>query len=350
MPRTSVRQKRLRPHSRETEAAAVARARRAQMTTDPVGLERVVGGKVSALSGALTRIGAGRGAILDVFWAALKCRDGETVRHCERVACYTVGLAEAMGCSRREVKQIERGAYLHDLGKIGVPDAILLKPGPLTRDEWVIMQSHAEKGYQMLRVIPFLEEVAELVYSHEERYDGRGYPRRLKGETIPLGARIVAVADTLDAMISDRPYRPALPFEEAAEEIVRSSGTQFDPKVVEAFQRVFLPLERVFGDRRERCGHPASACSSTPSRGGSPGPSRRWPGEQGGGEAGLLSGAVGDTGASGRSAGPARGGPCGPGRLLREPVTGGSSQRPGPSRRTAGRRPPARLSAPPPRR
>lgn len=209
-------------------------------------LERRVAEKTRALSRALAEIESTYDATLEVLGAALDYRDSETEGHCERVTRYTVALAEAMGCSPAEVKQIERGAYLHDLGKIGVPDAILLKPDKLTKEEWIIMQSHAEKGYLMLKDIPFLKVAAEIVYSHQERYDGSGYPRGLKGEEIPLGARIFAIADTLDAMTSDRPYRRALPFEAAVAEIVRCSGTQFDPKVVDAFRRTVPTFERIF--------------------------------------------------------------------------------------------------------
>ncbi len=217
-------------------------------------LERRVAEKTQALSRALAEIEAIYDATLEVLGAALDYRDSETEGHCERVTRYTVALAEAMGCSPAEVKQIERGAYLHDLGKIGVPDAILLKPDRLTKEEWVVMQSHAEKGYLMLKDIPFLKAAAEIVYSHQERYDGSGYPRRLKGEEIPLGARIFAIADTLDAMTSDRPYRRALPFQTAVAEIIRCGGAQFDPKVVEAFKRIVPALERIFRETTHGAG------------------------------------------------------------------------------------------------
>ncbi|HWP35189.1 MAG TPA: HD domain-containing phosphohydrolase [Thermodesulfobacteriota bacterium] len=217
-------------------------------------LEREVAQRREELSRARAEIEETYDATLEVLGAALDYRDSETEGHCERVTRYTVALAEAMGCSPAELKQIERGAYLHDLGKIGVPDAILLKPDKLTKEEWVVMQSHAEKGYLMLKDIPFLKEAAEIVYTHQERYDGSGYPRGLKGEEIPLGSRIFAVADTLDAMTSDRPYRRALPFSAAVAEIVRYSGTQFDPKVVEAFKRIVPTLERIYRDTTRGAG------------------------------------------------------------------------------------------------
>jgi HD-GYP domain-containing protein (c-di-GMP phosphodiesterase class II) len=124
---------------------------------------------------------------------------------------------------------------LHDIGKIGVPDSILLKAGPLTPAEWIEMRKHPEIGHQILQSIGFLSQAAEIVLSHQERWDGGGYPRRLKGEEIALGARIFAIADTLDAMTSDRPYRRGVSYDEARAEIARCSGTQFDPACVEAF-------------------------------------------------------------------------------------------------------------------
>ena len=140
-----------------------------------------------------------------------------------------------MGVDKALLRHIARGAFLHDIGKMGIPDSILRKPGPLTKEEREIMKTHCEIGFAVLERIPFLKEAAEIVLAHQECYDGSGYPRGLKGEEIPIGARIFAVADTLDAMISDRPYRKALPISAAREEIRRYSGRQFDPRVVEVF-------------------------------------------------------------------------------------------------------------------
>lgn len=209
-------------------------------------LERKVAEKTRALTRALEEMEATYDATIEVLGAALDYRDSETEGHCERVTRYTVALAEAMGCTPEQVRQIERGAYLHDLGKIGVPDSILLKPDKLTAEEWVVMRSHAEKGYLMLKDIAFLEEAAEIVYAHQERFDGSGYPRGLKGDEIPMGARIFAVADTLDAMTTDRPYRRALSFEQSVEEVIRYSGRQFDPQCVEAFVRIVPKIERIY--------------------------------------------------------------------------------------------------------
>ncbi len=169
---------------------------------------------------------------LEALGAALDLRDNETAGHSHRVTRYCLELAKRMGCSGEELKHIERGAYLHDIGKIGTPDAILLKPGKLTSEEREIMQQHARVGYELVSRIEFLHEAAEIVHSHQERFDGDGYPRRLAGEAIPLGARIFAVADTFDAMTSNRPYRQALPLADALKEITSQSGRQFDPQVV----------------------------------------------------------------------------------------------------------------------
>jgi len=169
---------------------------------------------------------------LEALGAALDLRDNETAGHSHRVTRYCLELAKRMGCSEEQLKHMERGAYLHDIGKIGVPDAILLKPGKLTPEEREVMQAHARVGYELVSRIEFLQEAAEIVHSHQERYDGKGYPRGLAGEAIPLGARIFAVADTFDAMTSDRPYRKGLPLATALEEIRKESGRQFDPQVV----------------------------------------------------------------------------------------------------------------------
>ncbi|MBI1865988.1 MAG: HD-GYP domain-containing protein, partial [Nitrospirae bacterium] len=148
---------------------------------------------------------------------------------------YTLRLAEPFTMSEPLRIELGHGALLHDIGKIGVSDAILLKPGKLTPEEWVEMRKHPQIGFDILGGIEFLQPAAEIVLTHQERFDGTGYPRGLAGEKIPLGARIFSVVDTLDAMTSDRPYRKALAFERAFEEIRTYSGKQFDPEVVEAF-------------------------------------------------------------------------------------------------------------------
>ncbi len=172
---------------------------------------------------------------LEALVASLDVREHETRAHSQRVREYTLALARLLGLEGEGLIQVGRGALLHDVGKIGVPDAVLLKVGPLTPCEWVEMRKHPQIGYDILRSIDFLAPAAEIVLCHQERWDARGYPKGLGGLEIPVGARIFSVADTLDAMTSDRPYRKALSFEAAADEIRRCSGSQFDPLVVEAF-------------------------------------------------------------------------------------------------------------------
>ena len=175
---------------------------------------------------------------LEALMEALDMRDTETQGHSRRVSEFTVAVARRMGIQEPDLTQMRWGALLHDVGKIGVPDAILRKPGKLTPEEWVEMRKHPELGRRILASIPFLEGAVPIVYCHQERYDGTGYPRGLAGAEIPLGARIFAVVDTLDAMTMNRPYRRALPYEVARKEVIEFSGTQFDPKVVESFLQV----------------------------------------------------------------------------------------------------------------
>ncbi len=201
-------------------------------------LEEMVEQRTHQLQTAVKRIERAYDDTLEALGAALDLRDTETAGHSRRVSLYCLEIARAMGCTQEQLKTIARGAYLHDIGKIGIPDPILLKQGKLSPPEMSVMQTHVRIGYELLSRIPFLSAAAEIVLAHQERYDGAGYPQGLMGEEIPLGARIFAVADTLDAMTSDRPYRQALPFETAREEMIRESGKQFDPDVV----RVFLSL------------------------------------------------------------------------------------------------------------
>jgi len=174
-------------------------------------------------------------ALAEALVAALDMREHETGEHSKRVACHTLVLARRFTADEERLRQIYRGSLLHDLGKIGIPDAVLLKPGPLSAEEQALMRAHPEKGYAILKDLPDMREAAEIVLAHEERFDGSGYPRGLAGAAIPFGARLFAVIDTLDAMTSDRPYRRGLPFDAAKAEIVRLAGTQFDPDAVQAF-------------------------------------------------------------------------------------------------------------------
>ena len=175
---------------------------------------------------------------LEALVTALDARERETEQHTRRVVLYSMALAKKMGLSDEELIEIRRGALMHDIGKIWVPDAILQKPGPLTDEEWVVMRRHPEEGLRILQGIVFFEGAVDIVGSSHEHYDGSGYPRGLVGDQIPLGARIFAVADALDAITSDRSYRKAQPFKAAYEEILRCRGTQFDPKVVDVFRSI----------------------------------------------------------------------------------------------------------------
>jgi len=175
---------------------------------------------------------------LEALMEALDTRDTETQGHSRRVSEYTVSVAKRLAVQEPELTQMKWGALLHDVGKIGVPDAILRKPGPLTPEEWVEMRKHPELGRRILAGIRFLDGAVPIVYCHQERYDGTGYPRGLKGDQIPLGARIFAVVDTLDAMTMNRPYRKALPYDRARQEVIQFAGVQFDPRVVDAFLQV----------------------------------------------------------------------------------------------------------------
>lgn len=215
-------------------------------------LEHLVAERTQQLSIALQDLEQSYDYTLEALGGALDAKDAETEGHCQRVTAFTITIAKAMGVDKGLLRHIARGAFLHDIGKMGVPDSILRKPGPLTAEEREIMRRHCDIGYAVLERIPFLKEAAEIVLSHQECYDGSGYPRGLRGEQIPLGARIFAVADTLDAMISDRPYRKALPITAAREEIQRYAGRQFDPRVVEVFlshpDSVWIALHDKIGD------------------------------------------------------------------------------------------------------
>jgi len=168
---------------------------------------------------------------------AMDLRERETGLHSKRVATHTLLLAAHHYKRVSDLREVYWGSLLHDIGKIGVPDAVLLNPGPLSDKEWHIMREHPRNGYLLLQKLPFLSMAADIVLCHEERFDGSGYPAGLKGEEIPLAARLFAVIDTLDAMTFDRPYRKALPFDTAKAEILRMAGSQFDPKAVDTFLR-----------------------------------------------------------------------------------------------------------------
>lgn len=194
--------------------------------------------EIEAMSARIQETYAGT---LEALVSALDARDQETYGHSGRVSRFTVMLARQMGIVENSPQwyDIERGALLHDVGKIGVPDAILLKPGKLTDEEWVEMRKHPDIGREMLKDIPFLSGAAEIVGAHHERWDGKGYPLGLRGDDVPIGVRMFAVADTFDAMVTDRPYRRAQSYAECLAEITCCSGTQFDPSVVEALHAIY---------------------------------------------------------------------------------------------------------------
>ncbi len=177
-------------------------------------------------------------ATLEGWSRALELRDQETDGHSRRVTDLAVRLAHRLGMSDDELVDFRRGTLLHDIGKMGVPDSILLKPGPLSSEEWAIMRNHPQYAYQMLAPIPYLRRALDIPYCHHEHWDGSGYPRGLKGEEIPLGARVFSVVDVWDALRSDRPYRPAWPPEKALQYIKDLSGRQFDPRVVQVFLEI----------------------------------------------------------------------------------------------------------------
>lgn len=177
-------------------------------------------------------------ATLQGWVKALDLRDRETEHHTQRVTELTVRLAERMGIPKENLEHIRRGALLHDIGKIGVPDAILLKPGALDEEEWTIMRQHPVHARNFLEQIEYLRPALDIPYAHHERWDGTGYPQGLKGEEIPLPARIFSVVDVWDALTSDRPYRAAWDHQKAMEHIRAGSGRHFDPAVVEAFAKL----------------------------------------------------------------------------------------------------------------
>jgi response regulator RpfG family c-di-GMP phosphodiesterase len=198
-------------------------------------LEEIVAEQTQQLRDALRQIERSYDHTLEVLGAAIDLRDSPTAGHSRRVFLYSIEIAKAMGGLDKQMRDIAMGAWLHDIGKLAIPDAILLKPGPLSDEERGVMQRHVQIGYDLVKGIPFLRNAAEIIFAHHERCDGSGYPRGLKNGETPVGARIFAVADTFDAMTSDRPYRRALPFETSREVIERGAGTQYDSQVATAF-------------------------------------------------------------------------------------------------------------------
>jgi cyclic di-GMP phosphodiesterase len=198
-------------------------------------LETLVRMKTEELSRSSREIGDVHDLTVAALGAALNLKDRETWDHCKRVSRNCVRLGRALALSPFELESLKWGAYLHDIGKIGVPEGILLKKGPLLAEERKIMERHPAMGHTMIRNIEFLRYAADVVLYHHESYDGSGYPCGLSGERIPISARIFSVFDTLDAVTSERPYRAAQPFARAVDEVVKNSGEMFDPEIVEAF-------------------------------------------------------------------------------------------------------------------
>ena len=266
----------LKPFEREQLVAMVRRAidhrkLRLENRAYQSNLESLVAARTEQLRQTMTDLERSYDITLEALGDALDLKDAETEGHSKRVTAFTIAVARAMGLSGDKIRVIARGAFLHDIGKMAIPDAILRKPGALDAEEREIMREHCYRGYQMIRKIPFLSEASDIVFSHQEKYDGSGYPRGLKRDQIPLGARIFAVADTLDAITSDRPYRAAQPVRAALEEINRYSGTQFDPEVVKVFlsmpETIWEDLRRQINSQIHRYTQPDQIASSTASSG-----------------------------------------------------------------------------------
>lgn len=198
-------------------------------------LEEMVADRTGQLRQALQQLERSYEDTLQALGAAIDLRDNDTAGHSQRVCRYSLEIARAMGWSEEKLGSLAKGAHLHDIGKLGIPDGILLKPGSLTAEERKLMQRHVQIGYDLVKDIAFLADAAEIVLTHHERHNGEGYPRGLKGDEILPSARIFAVADSFDAITSDRPYRRASSFEAGLQTIRGCSGTQFDPRVVSAF-------------------------------------------------------------------------------------------------------------------
>lgn len=209
-----------------------------EKTIDLIRKNKKLEQQAKLLEGLLRDLRESYEATLDAMVSAIESRDCETKHHCRRVQAYAVMLAQKLAVPAEELMDISYGALLHDVGKIGVPDSILLKPGKLTEEEWKTMRSHTQIGYQMISRVKFLKGAAEIVRYHHERWDGGGYPEGIAGVDIPRGARIFSIIDTFDAITSKRPYKEALPIQVARDEIKKCSGTQFDPAIVDAFLKI----------------------------------------------------------------------------------------------------------------
>jgi putative nucleotidyltransferase with HDIG domain len=201
-------------------------------------LEEMVSVRTREVQAALADLEHSHSATLEALGSAIDLRDGPTAGHSKRVLLYSLKIAEEIGGLEDQLRTLGMGAWLHDIGKLAIPDNILLKPAALTHAERRVMQRHVELGYNLVKPIPFLSDAAEIILAHHERYNGSGYPHGLRNESIPMGGRIFAVADSFDAMTSDRPYRSALPMKTARSVIEVGRGELFDPQIVDAFLAV----------------------------------------------------------------------------------------------------------------
>src|SRR4029077_284359 len=248
----------LKPFEKDQLFHAVGRAwQHRQLVTEnknyQLNLQQEVERKTAELTDALELLTQSYDDTLEALGSALDLKDAETEGHSQRVTAYTISIAKNVPVPLPYLTVLAHAAFLHDIGKMAIPDKILRKPGPLDDSEKVIMRTHCEIGYNMLTRIPFLRDAAEIVLAHHEFFDGAGYRRGLRGEHIPLGARIISIANALDAMLSDCPYRNALTMSHAREEIRRCANTQFDPKLVEVFLTI---AENHWIDLRETLGSP----------------------------------------------------------------------------------------------
>ncbi len=201
-------------------------------------LEEMVSVRTQEVQAALADLEHSHSATLEALGSAIDLRDGPTAGHSKRVLLYSLKIAQEIGGLEDQLRTLGMGAWLHDIGKLAIPDSILLKPAALTDEERHVMEHHVELGYDFVKSIPFLTHAAEIILAHHERYNGSGYPRGLRDKDIPIGARIFAVADSFDAMTSDRPYRSALPMKTARSVIEVGRGELFDPQIVDAFLAV----------------------------------------------------------------------------------------------------------------
>jgi putative nucleotidyltransferase with HDIG domain len=230
----------LKPFEKDQLFHAVGRAwQHRQLVTEnknyQINLQQEVERKTAEPTNAMDLLTQSYDDTIEVLGSALSLKDVETEAHSQRVTAYTISIAKNVPVPLPYLTVLARAAFLHDIGKMAIPEKILRKPGPLDNSEKMIMRTHCEIGYNTLTRIPFLCDAAEIVLAHHEFFDGTGYPRGLHGEQIPLGARIISIANALDAMLSDWPYRDARPMSHARDEIRGCAGTQFDPKIVEVF-------------------------------------------------------------------------------------------------------------------